>query len=276
MKDLKDKVVVITGGATGIGFALAKAFGAEGAKIVIGEPREERLQEAVAALEELGIEAAYTICDVTDPAQVEALADFAWDRFGQVDVLINNAGVGSKRARAVDLPLEDLHKVFDVNFFGVWHGATIFAKRMEAQGTPAAIYNVGSENSFFTAAPGVMAAYVATKHAVLGFTEAFREETPDFIQVGTIFPGFVKSELTAGAAGELAMDTDVFASTVLKQFKAGEHFIVSHAYNIERIRPRFQQLEEAFAAYAPRYDGDEEYDIRNLMARLSRGSRPDR
>ena len=96
--DFKGKTAVITGGATGIGFAIAKALGAEGARIVIGEPRQDKLDAAVAALEALGITAAATVCDVRDLGQVEALADFAWDRFGQVDALFNNAGIAIARA----------------------------------------------------------------------------------------------------------------------------------------------------------------------------------
>jgi NAD(P)-dependent dehydrogenase (short-subunit alcohol dehydrogenase family) len=103
MKSFNDKTAVITGGATGIGFGFAKAFGADGARIVIGEPRENRLQEAVAALTELGIEARYFVCDVSNPESVHGLADFAWDTFGQVDVLLNNAGITVPHHPVTDL-----------------------------------------------------------------------------------------------------------------------------------------------------------------------------
>lgn len=266
MDNFKDKTVVITGGATGIGFGLAKAFGADGAKIVIAEPRENRLKDAVDALGKLGVEARYKICDVSDPASVHGLADFAWDQFGRVDVLINNAGVSSPRQSLVDLPLEQLHKVFDVNVFGVWHGCAEFGRRMIEQGTPAAIYNLASENALFCAIPRG-AAYIASKHAVLGMTEAFREDMPDFIEVGAIFPGFVRSEMTRGEVAHMAMDTDQFVETVMKQIRAGEHFIVSHAFNMERVEARHQEIAKAFRTYAPRYDGDEEYDVRTIIAR---------
>ena len=89
MKDLKDKIIAITGGATGIGFALAKAFGSEGAKIVIGETREEKLQEAIDILKSLNIDADKTHLDVTDLKSVENFADFTCERYGHVDMLIN-------------------------------------------------------------------------------------------------------------------------------------------------------------------------------------------
>jgi NAD(P)-dependent dehydrogenase (short-subunit alcohol dehydrogenase family) len=267
VKDFKDKVVVIPGGATGIGFAFAKRFGAEGAKIVLAARRENRLQEAVAALGELGIEATYTTCDVSERAQVEALADYAWDAYSHVDVIVNNAGMMLPNQPMIDIAIADIERIFAVNFYGVWHGSTVFAKRFIEQGTPAAIYNVGSENSLFNGVP-LGAPYVATKHAVLPITEALAEEAPDFVEVGLICPGFVTSELGPPEAMAMAMPTDHYVDVAFEQIKAGEFFIVSHAYNVVRINQRHDAIEKAYATYAPRYDGDQEYDVRSLMSTL--------
>ncbi len=269
MLSFRDKTVVITGGATGIGFALAKRFGADGAKVVIGEPRRDRLDDALAALAGLGVEADAMTMDVTDPASVAAFADFAWDRRGAVHLLINNAGVGLGPKRMTDLPLKDVRRVFDVNFFGVWHGAAEFGRRMVEQGEPAAIYNTGSENSFFNAMPK-MAAYIASKHAVRGLTEAMREEFPDFITIGLICPGFVKSEMTPPPFGDLAMDADLFAEKAVEQIRAGAFYVVTHACNMDRIKPVHDEIEAAYARYAPRYDGDDAFDVRTLAARFER------
>lgn len=272
MGNFEGKTVVITGGATGIGFGFAKAFGAEGARIVIGEPREDRLQQAVAALAELDIEARHFVCDVSDPNSVTALADFAWDTFGQVDVLLNNAGITAPRQPVTDLPLEDLHKLFSVNFFGIWHGCALFGKRMIEQGTPALIYNLGSENSFFSAIPNT-SAYLASKHAVLGLTEGFRNEMPEFITVGLIVPGFVNSEMHDPKIASQGMPTDHFVSIAMKQIHAGEPYVVTHAHNIEHISARFEAVSRAFKTYAPRYEGDDEYDVPSLIARLQAKTR---
>ncbi|MDG1204075.1 MAG: SDR family oxidoreductase [Pseudomonadales bacterium] len=269
MKDFKDKTVVITGGATGIGFAIAKAFGADGARVVLAEPRLNRLEQSVAALLESGVSASYYQCDVADPQSVRALADYAWKENGQVDVLINNAGIKVPNHPVTDLPLEELHKIFSVNFFGQWHGASIFGKRMIEQGTPASIYNVGSELSFFSSVPNATA-YMATKHAVLGLTEGLREELPEFIDVGLIVPGFVGTEMHTAEAAALGMDADHFAALVMPQIRAGERFVVSHAYNIEHINARFEAISNAYSNYAPRYDGDDAYDVKTLITR--RGS----
>lgn len=267
MDSFNNKTAVITGGASGIGFAFAKALGAEGATVIIGEPSQERLDKAVASLMELGVTAHAIVCDVALPESVEALADFAWDKAGHVDLVFNNAGIGQPRKSVTDLDVADARRVFDVNFFGVWHGCATFGKRLVEQGTEAAIYNTASENAFFTAAPG-MSAYVATKHAVMGLTEAFREEMPEYVKVGSIFPGFVSTELTSGF-GQFAMDADEFVSRCIPQIKAGEHFVVTHAYNLEHIDNRYNELKQAFGQYAPRYEGDDEYDVRVLLKKLS-------
>ena len=268
--DIDNRNVVITGGASGIGFALAKQLGGRGGRILIAEPSEERLQHAVDELKENDIDAMYEVCDVTDLDQVEALADKAWERLGSVDMVFNNAGIGIGQKPIIDTPIEDLKAVFDVNFFGVWYGCRVFGRRLIEQGTPAGIYNTGSENSLFNAVPN-NGAYLATKHAVLGMTDNLREQMPDFINVGLIIPGFVKSGLTEAVA-HLAMDTDQFASIVLKQVADGKFYIVSHGYNMEHIKDRYDEIAQAYEDYAPRYEGDEEYDVRYLLAQMRGGN----
>lgn len=273
MDDFKGKTMVITGGATGIGFALAKAFGREGAAILIAEPRENRMQAAVTKLSALSIEANYFPCDVSDLAQVEALADFAWGLGRPVGGIVNNAGVAHARSRVSNTEMDQVRALFDVNFFGVWHGCSVFGKRLAEQGTPAGIFNTGSENSFFVAAPG-SAAYVASKHAVLGLSDALREELPDFIHVGLICPGFVQSDLVSEQLMPMAMEADKFADIIVQQIKDDRFFLVSHSYNIERVNARHDEVARAYDQYAPRYEGDEEYDIRTLIEKLRSANNP--
>ena len=216
MKNLKNKVIAITGGATGIGFALAKTLGSEGAKIVIGEPRKEKILQAVDDLKDMGIEASETYLDVTDLKSVENFAEFTIKCFGHVDMLINNAGIAGARGRIDKVDVVEAKKIFDVNFFGVWHGCAVFSKKMIEQGTKAAIYNLGSENSLFIAVPKSVA-YVASKHSVFALSESLRNDLPDFIHVGTIFPGYVDTPLTSQAEG--GMNADEFAKIVKEQIK---------------------------------------------------------
>ena len=266
MKDFKDKVVVITGGATGIGFSFAKRFGEEGAKLVIAARRKSRIDEAVAQLKEMGIEACGTECDVSKLEDVEALADYAWNQYSQVHVIVNNAGIGSAMKSVVDETPDEILSVLNVNLMGVWNGLAVFGKRFRDQGLPSAIYNVGSENSLFDGVP-MGGAYVVSKHAVLGLTDILRKEVPEFIDVGLICPGLVNSELGENGI-DFGMDTDKYTAIAMEQIKAGKFYIVSHAYNMVRIDDRYNEVKTAFETYAPRYENDSEFDVRTIYENM--------
>lgn len=251
MSAFEGQVAVITGGAGGIGRALGAALEAQGARVLLADIAGE------------GVFA----CDVTRPEDCTALADEAWTRFGRVDLLIANAGIGGASGRLAQVPLEDARRVFEVNFWGVWNACAAFAPRMAAQEHPSAIYNVASENALFCAMPR-SAAYIASKHAVLGLTENLREDLPPHVHVGTIIPGWVATGINPAAIRDRAMPADRFAEIVLPQITARERFAVSHAYNVERMNERVDALESAYAAHAPRYAGDEEYDVRHFIQKL--------
>lgn len=261
MDNYKDKVVVITGGATGIGFGYAKAFGKEGAKIVISGRREDRLQQATNDLQLMGIEAKWILADASSQEATEKLANSAWEAFGKVDVLVNNAGMMVHHAPVLDMPMEDILAIFNVNLFGVVIGSKVFGKRFIEQGTPAAIYNIGSENSLFHGTP-FNGDYVATKHGLLAFTYSLREELPDFIDVSLICPGFVVSELGPPENMQHGMPTEQFIEMTMPQLKAGEFYVVSHAYNQVMIDRKHEAVSAAYSKYAPRYEGDVQYDVR--------------
>jgi short-subunit dehydrogenase len=123
------------------------------------------------------------------------------------------------------------------------------------------------DKALFNGVPN-SAAYVATKHAVLALTEALREEVPDFIDIGLICPGFVRSELGDAAAMAMGMDTDRFTALAMEQIRNGEFFIVSHAYNLVRIDERHGEIARAYERYAPRYQGDDEFDVRTLLEKV--------
>ena len=265
MEDFKNKVVVVTGGATGIGFSFAKNLGLAGAKIAICGIRQDRIEEAVAKLKELKIKAVGKMADVSKRAEVEALADFAWTTYGRVDVIINNAGIGGPMKSIIDTIKDEVLQLLDVNLFGVWNGVSVFGKRFIEQGTPAAIYNVGSENSFFNALT-LGGTYVISKHSVLALTDTLRKEVPPFIRVGLICPGLTNSEI--GKRGiRIGMETDKFTNIIIEQMKAGEFFLVSHSCNQPRINERYVEIRKAYETYAPRYEGDmEQYDVQTLIA----------
>ena len=264
MKSFKDKVVVITGSAGGIGFALARALGGEGARIVVADLDQARIDQALAALASQGTVCAGCVCDVTHREEVEDLASFALNAFGRVDVLINNAGIGQAPAPIIDMDLEDFRRVLEVNLYGVLNGIQVFGKLFREQATESAIYNLGSENSIYPCVPSYHA-YVSAKHSVLAVTELLAEEVPGFIEVAVIMPGLVETDLTRDVFS--GMNVDDFAANVVRQMKAGEFYIVSHAYNRVRLDERYQKIASAYDRYAPRYEGDSEFDIRTLIGR---------
>lgn len=267
MKNFKDKVVVITGGATGIGFSLAKQFGKEGAKIILAGRRQNRVDEAVEQLLALKIDSTGFACDVSKEDQVKDLLKNSLAFYGQVDVLVNNAGiVGTNNKPVMDISKDEIQQVMDINVIGTWNGVRHFGKYMLERGEACAIYNVGSENSFFKSVPHG-GEYVASKHAILGMTVALRDETPDFFQVGIIAPGLVVSEIDEVTA--VGMDTDRYASVVMKQIKDEQFYIVSHAYNMKHIADRYKEMCKAYETYAPRYENDDEFDVMTLIAKMS-------
>lgn len=268
--EFSGKTAVITGGATGIGLALGKQMGAAGARIILFEPREDVLGEAVDGLKASGIDAKYFVGDVTDMAAVEALADFAWAENGRGDIIVNNAGIGGPRGAVLDTDLAEARHLYEVNFWGVWLGIQAFGKRYRADGLPAAIFATASENALFNALPSGGGAYVSGKHAVFGLMDVLRREVgrkADManIQTGVIIPGWVSTPLTRN----LGMDADIFAAKIFTQMQAGEYYLVGHSYNIVRLRERIEELEAAYARYAPRYDGDEEYDVQLYYQRMA-------
>lgn len=252
--DFSGQVAVITGGASGIGQALGSALAAAGAQVLLADRNAGN-----------GVVA----CDVTRPEELEALADLAWQRFGRVDLLFNNAGIGGGGGRQWKVDPDAARQVFEVNFWGVWNGCRAFAPRMAQQDHPSAIYNTASENALFCAVPRA-GAYIASKHAVLGLTESLREDLPPHVHAGTIIPGWVQSGLNTDETRHLAMPADRYAGIVLAQIAARERFVVSHACNMDSIAERMAAIDAAYARYAPRYQGDEEYDVRSQIARLRR------
>ena len=265
MNELKNKVVVITGGASGIGASFARRFSEEGARIEICDLQQDRVDHAVGELSRAGAEVSGTVCDVTDRASVERFADDVWQRHGRVDIILNNAGAIAPQAPVLEAKREDIENVFDINVFGMLNSIQVFGKRLVAQGTPAAILIVGSENSLFDGIP-LGSAYVASKHTMLAFSDALRKELPEFIQTSFICPGIVSTKLTKRTE-EMGMDVDLFTRTIMPQLKAGRFFAVSHAYNVVPIRQRYDEILAAYAEFAPRYEGDIEFDVRDMSGR---------
>jgi NADP-dependent 3-hydroxy acid dehydrogenase YdfG len=204
MSNIQGKVIAITGASSGIGEATARLLARRGARIVMGARRTDRLEELTAAITGEGGAARYRPLDVTKRGDVAAFIAFAKAEFGDVDVLINNAGVMPLSVMA-DLKVEEWDRMIDVNIRGVLHGIAAVLPGMKARGK-GQIVNVASIGAHVVVPTG--AVYCATKYAVWAISEGLRQENPD-IRVTTISPGVVATELgndisNADARGYLA------------------------------------------------------------------------
>lgn len=170
MEELRGRVAVITGGASGIGRALADRFAAEGMRLVLADIEEPRLDAAVAELRDAGHEVIGVRTDVSDPASVEALADAAYEAFGAVHVLCNNAGVGPPGAKVWETTPNDWRWTFGVNVLGVAHGVIAFVPRMLAGGEEGVVVNTSSPDGPIAPMPRA-SVYAASKSAVTTLTE---------------------------------------------------------------------------------------------------------
>jgi NAD(P)-dependent dehydrogenase (short-subunit alcohol dehydrogenase family) len=193
MKDFQGRTAVVTGGGSGIGRSLAHAFARRGARIVLADVEKPALGAVAAELESAGSEVLASQTDVRDPRQVAQLADAAYERFGAVHVLCNNAGVGAG-GRIRDLSLEEWDWVLRVNLYGVIHGLHAFLPRMLAGGEPGYIVNTASLAGLISM-PG-LAPYSASKYAVIAISEALAMEcTGTNVGVSVLCPGWVKTRI---------------------------------------------------------------------------------
>lgn len=187
------KVVIITGGAGGIGKATAVRFGSEGARVVVVDLATTPLDEAVAAVEQAGGTAHAVAADVTKTADCERYAAEAQRRFGGVDFLFNNAGIEGVVSPLTTYPEEMFDRVLAVNVKGVWLGMKAVTPLMQARGG-GVIVNTAS-TAGLRATPTLIA-YGASKHAVVGMTKsAAIELAPDKIRVNAVCPSPIETRM---------------------------------------------------------------------------------
>ena len=191
---LKDKVSIITGAAQGIGLATALKFAREGAIVIVCDRRREPVDAAVAACQAEGATAEGFVVDVTDRAHVDAMVAAVRERFGRIDVLVNNAGI-TQDARLQKMTLAQFDAVIDVNLRGVFHCAQAVADTMVAQGS-GVILNASSVVGIY--GNFGQTNYAASKFGVIGFTKTWsRELGPKGVRVNAVAPGFIDTPILA-------------------------------------------------------------------------------
>jgi NAD(P)-dependent dehydrogenase (short-subunit alcohol dehydrogenase family) len=265
LENLAGKVGVVTGGASGIGKAIAAAMIAEGMKVVLADIEATRVQ---AAADDLGAFA--VVADVSDAADVDALARAAVEQFGTVDVLCNNAGIGPM-APLADLTPGDWRWMLNVNLWGVINGVTSFLPILRANPTGGHIVNTASMAGLM-AVPS-LTPYCASKYAVVGLSEAMAiemEAEGGRIGVSILCPGPVRSDLgrstrnrpaeLAGALTDVLLEDSVqfenepidwlsaeaTADQVIRAIKQNQLYIITHPGMVAPVENRHRAIEQAF------------------------------
>lgn len=269
--DFRGKTVFVTGGASGIGLSMARAFGHAGMNVVVADIDEKA---AKAAAEKLGAEqvkAAAVRCDVSERANVRAAALEALAAFGKIHVVCNNAGVAIG-GPAGTIGERDWDWIIDVNLKGVVYGIETFVPLIRSHGEGGHIVNTASMAGMI--APPGMEPYCATKFAVVAMSEGWAAQlAPEGIGVSVLCPGFVRTRIHesgrarqdkyggAGAVDPLGngpseaaqavmsgIDPDIVGARALEAVKAGETYIFTHPNMREYIQMRFAGIMAGFDA----------------------------
>lgn len=205
MNEFRGRVVAITGAASGIGAALARAFAAEGADVALSDVDADGLAETEIACKQLGYRVTTALVDVADRDAVFAWADEVERTLGRVNVIVNNAGV-ALIADVANMAHDDLRWVMDIDFWGVVHGTEAFLPKLEAAGE-GHVVNISSVFGLMSI-PG-QAAYNAAKFAVRGYTDALRMELEiagSPISATTVHPGGIKTAIVRNARHAITVD----------------------------------------------------------------------
>ena len=193
MKRFENKIVLITGGATGIGLATARRFAQEGAKVVIASRNEAAGKQAVADIHASGGEATFIKTDVTQEAQVEALIKQTTGTYGRIDAAFNNSGTEGIPSPLADDNQENYQKIFEVNVKGLWLCMKHQLKHMQQHGGGSIVNNASIAG--LIGFPG-LGLYTASKHAVLGLTKAAALENAALgIRVNAVSPGMIETDM---------------------------------------------------------------------------------
>lgn len=191
---------MVTGGASGIGLALAQCFAREGMRLVLADIEQPALDQAGRSLQDQGANVLARHCDAANASDVDALAEAAYSRYGAVNILCNNAGVGGVAAPIWMQTRDTWNWVLGVNMMGVLHGIRSFLPRMLAGGQPGYVVNTASVAGLVTGP--LISPYYASKHAVVAISESLYFDlqiVKSDIGVSVLCPGFVKTRIGESA-----------------------------------------------------------------------------
>ena len=222
---MKNKIAIVTGGGSGIGRSTAIELAKQGVTVVIADRDEYGADKTCGSILQEGGEALIEVVDVTDRAAVQQLVKTTHDKFGTIDILINNAGIGGDLKFMDEYPDESFESVMDVNVRGVWYCMKAALPYMKLQEQGGAIVNISSVAGL-GAAPR-MSAYAASKHAVIGLTKTAAHEYGKYnIRVNAVCPTVIDTPMGRSYMDQVDNIINIIKSTIpMKRF--GEAFEVA-------------------------------------------------
>jgi NAD(P)-dependent dehydrogenase (short-subunit alcohol dehydrogenase family) len=271
MRELAGKTAFVTGGASGIGLAMGRAFAEAGMQVMLADIETAALAAAVKSLHNVGPAVRSVICDVADPASVERAAKASFDAFGNVHLVCNNAGVAA--GGGIDnISLDNWRWVLDVNLMGVVHGVRSFLPHIRSHGEGGHIVNTASMAGMINGMG--FSPYAATKFAVVSMSEGLAPQLkPLGIGVSVLCPGFVRTGIgesgrnrpdrygptqpldpnspAATMVAEIArrlqdgLEPSVVAAKVLDAVRNDELYVFTHPEMRQPLDERFQAIQAA-------------------------------
>ncbi len=241
MDALAGRTAVVTGAASGIGLSLVEAFVEQGMRVVMADIDEENLQRHAAKLAESGAHVHPVAVDVRDPDAVDRVGDAAIERFGKLHVAVNNAGVVNG-GYSWEIPLDDWHRVIDIDLWGVIHGIRTFVPRILASGEDGHVVNTASMAAVL--ALGRLGPYTVAKHGVLGLSDVLRAELTSLnapVGVSVVMPGMIKTGMNP--VGTVSSAT--VAANVVDAIRRRRSYVFTDDHSTDDVEDRLGAIAAA-------------------------------
>jgi NAD(P)-dependent dehydrogenase (short-subunit alcohol dehydrogenase family) len=238
MEQFEGRVAVVTGAASGIGLAIAERLAAEGAHVVVADLDGAAADAAAGRLVSQGGSAVGVEVDVRDADAMEAVAARTVERFGGLHVAVNNAGIVNG-GLSWELPIDEWHRVLDVNLWGVIHGVRAFVPRILATGEEGHVVNVASMAAVHTM--GHLGPYTVAKHGVLGLSDVLRAELAELapaVGVSVVFPGMIRTGMNPVGS----VEPSTVAANVLDAIRKHRPYVFTDDHSSDAVRARLEAI----------------------------------
>jgi NAD(P)-dependent dehydrogenase (short-subunit alcohol dehydrogenase family) len=243
VQELRNRVAVVTGAASGIGLAIAEAFVGEGMRVSMADLDDDGLQAEAERLRAEGAEVLAIEVDVRDPDAMDRVGRAVSERFGALHVAVNNAGVVNG-GRSWELPLEDWRTVIDVDLWGVIHGVRTFVPLILGTGEEGHVVNVASMAAVLTLER--LAPYTVAKHGVLGLTDVLRAELDALgaaVGASVVMPGMVRTAMNPIGT----LEPSVVAANVVDAIRRNRAYVFTDQESATKVEERLQAIMSARA-----------------------------